>query len=148
MSHRLQQSDLASEIEFLTARSRAIGSAITNARLAGLGLRVRSYSVLSLAASGERPTQRDLADFLRLDPSQIVSIIDELEQLGLVTRLSDASDRRAKVIVATDEGVALVAVARQATREAEEEALAALSDEERSLLRVLLRKAAFESRTH
>jgi DNA-binding MarR family transcriptional regulator len=145
VTHRLQQSGLASEIEFLTARSRAIGSAITNARLADLGLRVRSYSVLSLAASGARPTQRDLAEFLRLDPSQIVSIIDGLEELGLVTRRSGTSDRRSKVIVATDEGVELAAKARQAARDAEDEALAGLTDVERDQLRALLRKAAFES---
>ncbi len=145
VTHRLQQSDLASEIEFLTARSRAIGSTIANARLAELGLRVRSYSVLSLAASDARPTQRDLADFLRLDPSQIVSIVDGLEELGLVTRRSDTSDRRSKVIVATDKGVAVAATARQAALDAEDEALAGLTVDERDQLRALLRKAAFES---
>ncbi len=145
VTHRLQHSDLASEIEFLTARSRAIGSTITNARLAELGLRVRSYSVLSLAASDAQPTQRDLADFLRLDPSQIVSIVDGLEELGLVTRRSDTSDRRSKVIVATDKGVAVAATARQAALDAEDEALAGLTADERDQLRALLRKAAFES---
>ncbi len=147
VTDRLQQSELASEIEFLTARSRAIGSTIANARLADLGLRVRSYSVLSLAASGAEPTQRDLADFLRLDPSQIVTIIDGLEEQGLVTRRADSSDRRSKVIVATAKGVALAASARQAARDAEDEALAGLSNEERDQLRALLRKAAFESIT-
>ena len=145
VTHRLQQSDLASEIEFLTARSRAIGSTIANARLAQLGLRVRSYSVLSLAATDARPTQRDLADFLRLDPSQIVSIVDGLEELGLVTRRSDTSDRRSKVIVATDKGVAVAATARQAALDAEDEALAGLTGDERDQLRALLRKAAFAS---
>jgi DNA-binding MarR family transcriptional regulator len=145
VTHRLQQSQLASEIEFLTARARAIGSTITNTRLADFGLRVRSYSVLSLAASGARPTQRDLAEFLRLDPSQIVTIIDGLEELGLVARQPGNSDRRSNVIVATDKGAAVAAAARQATRAAEDEALAGLSDDERDQLRALLRKAAFES---
>ena len=144
VTDRMQQSDLASEIEFLTARSRAIGSAIANARLAEHGLRVRAYSVLSLAAGDTQPTQRDLAEFLRLDPSQVVSLIDGLEDQGLVKRRPDPADRRSKVIVATKKGLTVAAAARRATRDAEDEALAGLTEQERDQLRALLRKAAFD----
>ena len=40
--------------------------------------------MLTLANSGLEPTQRELADFLSLDPSQIVALMDELEKRGLV----------------------------------------------------------------
>ena len=49
---RLYTTDLASEIEFLTARARSLGSGRANNMLAELDLKVRSYSVLSLACSG------------------------------------------------------------------------------------------------
>jgi DNA-binding MarR family transcriptional regulator len=142
---RLLGSELADEIEFLNARARAIGSALTNRQLAEWGLRVRSYSVLSLAASGADPTQRQLAEFLRLDPSQIVSLVDELEAAGLVRREPDPVDRRSKVITATPEGLRILRGAAAGARRAEKLALAALTNAERETFRALLRKVAFAS---
>src|SRR5688572_915440 len=86
---RLAETSLAEEIEFLAARVRAIGSAHANTSLGTLDLTVRSYSVLSLAASGLGPSQRELADFLSLNPSQIVTLVDRLVEQGLVVRKQD-----------------------------------------------------------
>jgi len=140
---RLLDSDLAAEIEFLTARTRSIGSILANRELAPLDLKVRSYSVLSLACSPTPPTQRELAGFLSLDPSQIVALVDQLEKRGLVLRAPDPQDRRSKIIRATDEGAAVYREAREATRRAEDTALRSLSPAERNELRRLLAKAAF-----
>ena len=52
---RLLGTELAEEIEFLTARARSVGITRANASLAPLALKVRSYSVLSLACSGGPP---------------------------------------------------------------------------------------------
>jgi len=142
-SDRLQDSGLAREIEFLNARARSIGSALANELLQAHGLRVRSYSVLALACGGLRPTQRQLAEFLRLDPSQIVALVDELEAAGLVRREPDPSDRRSKVIVATESGESTYAQARIETARAEDAALAALTPAERTVLRELMTKIAF-----
>ena len=142
-SDRLRDSGLAREIEFLNARARSIGSAIANDELRELGLRVRSYSVLALACGGLGPTQRQLAAFLRLDPSQIVALVDGLESAGLVRREPDPTDGRSKVVVATAAGERLHVRARAATARAEEVALAALTADERARLRELLAKIAF-----
>ncbi len=140
---QLQNSALATEIEFLNARARSVGSAIANEFLREVGLRVRSYSVLALACSGFSPTQRQLAEFLRLDPSQIVALVDELESAGYVRREADPTDRRSKAIVASPEGERLYARAADLTRRAEERALAALTPAERDQLRALMTKVAF-----
>ncbi|MGJ9403967.1 MarR family winged helix-turn-helix transcriptional regulator [Arthrobacter sp. KK5.5] len=140
---RLMDSDLAREPSFLVARTRSLGSALANGRLAALDLRVRSYSVLSLACAEPAPTQRELADFLSLDPSQIVALVDALERRGLVGRESDPSDRRSKLVSATLEGRAVYREARKATAAAEDEALAGLDASEREVLLRLLAKAAF-----
>lgn len=141
---RLRNTDLAQEIEFLTARARAVGTQQAHTRLAPHDLRVRSYSVLALACSGEGPSQRELAEFLRLDPSQIVSLVDDLERRGLVSREADPRDRRSKVIAPTAAGHALYAKASEAARQAEAESLGQLSLAERDVLRSLLRRIAFE----
>ena len=135
-------SSLATEIEFLAARALSIGSALANRRLEPLGLRVRSYSVLSLACETTPPSQRQLADFLRLDPSQVVALVDGLEQSGLVVRSPDPSDRRSNIISATESGRAVFDRARIATHDAELEALQALSPGERDQLRQLLARVA------
>lgn len=139
----LRSSVLSEDLSFLLARANAISLAEGNAALAEHGLKARSYSVLALAASDARPSQRELAEFLRLDPSQVVSLVDDLETRGLVERRPDPADRRAKVVVATEAGQALAAAARQSARSAEERVHAQLSAEDRRVLTALLRTLAF-----
>ena len=139
----LRSSALTDDVSFLLARANAIALAAGNAALAEHGLKARSYSVLVLASGDARPSQRELAEFLRLDPSQVVSLVDELQSRGLVERRPDPSDRRANVVVATDAGRSLVATARESARAAEERVHGQLSAEDRETLGALLRALAF-----
>lgn len=142
---RAADSPLSQEIEFLAVKAFAQGARVANRYLSDLGLRARPYSVLAMACTDLEPTQRDLAEFLSLDPSQIVALVDELERDGLVLRLVDPSDRRSKIIQATEAGRTLFAEARLRTRAAEDEALGALTTDEHETLRRLLRKLVFGS---
>lgn len=143
LKHRLQSADLATEIEFLMARARAVGTAHANQVLTELELKARSYAVLSLAASAAKPTQRELAEFLSLDASQIVALVDGLQDRGLIRREPDPNDRRSNVIVSTPEGDELYARASDKVARAEAASLSALSLEERDQLRSLLSRVAF-----
>lgn len=143
VGNRLLDTVLGTNIEFLMARARSIGSENANKSLSQLGLRVRSYSVLSLACSAAEPSQRELADFLSLDPSQIVALVDELEKRGLVSRRTDKRDRRSKVIVATNAGRRLNAEAVLAVQTATDESLSSLTNRERETLQLLLWKVGF-----
>lgn len=134
---------LGDDVSFLLARANALSLAAGNRALAPFGLRVRSYSVLALAAGRARPSQRDLAEYLRLDPSQVTALVDDLQRRGLVVREPDPSDRRANVVVATPAGEACFAEARLAAQEAERREHAALSPQEREALAGLLRRIAF-----
>ena len=129
---------------FLLARANAISVTRGNAALSPFGLRVRSYAVLELAATDARPSQRELATFLRLDPSQVVSLVDDLENQGLVERATDPDDRRSKVVQATALGLARLAQAREAIAAADERVFASLSAEEREALTALLQRVAFD----
>lgn len=140
---RFFDSDLAQEVQFLAARARARGSAHANAKLQEVGLKVRQYSVLSVAASGLKPSQRELGAFLGLDPSQVVALVDELQKEDLVERQTDPTDRRSKTIVATKTGEDLYRRAREITLESEDVTLGTLSPRERKQLRDLLIKVAF-----
>lgn len=115
---------------------------MARAHLRPLGLHVRSYSVLALAGEGGGRTQREVADYLDLDPSQVVSLVDELEGQGLVTREVVPGDRRSRLIRATDQGCSVLEAGRLATAAAESETLGALTAEERETLVRLLQRAA------
>ena len=136
--------DLFDDLSFLLARTNAFSLAAGNAALSTHGLRERSYSVLALAAGARQPTQRELAELLRLDPSQVVALIDDLQTRGLVTRNPDPNDRRANVVVATDDGRAIHAAASEAVAAAQDALiLKTLSVSERDKLAELLRRLAF-----
>lgn len=131
------------DANFLLARTNALSLAASNAALAEHGLKVRSYAVLTVAASGDRPSQRELAAFLQLDPSQVVALVDDLEERGLVERLPDPTDRRANVVVATEAGLAKVEAARRVVQDVDSRTYASLSDSEREQLTALLKRLAF-----
>ena len=140
---RLADSALADDPIFLLARASALAIAAGNAGLAEHGLKARSYAVLAVTASDARPTQRELAEFLRLDPSQVVALVDGLQARGLVQREPDPSDRRANVVVITDAGRDMFARARISAHDAQQALHASLSDERRELVMDLLRGLAF-----
>src|ERR1700709_2417727 len=90
---------------FLLSRASGLVVRSTNEALADDGLRVRSYSVLVLAcAAADGISQRDLAETLGLDPSHDVLLVDELAAGGVVERRPSPSDRRTKLVAATDLG--------------------------------------------
>lgn len=140
-AEKLTAATISLDAGFLLAKVHAGGSALNNRALAAFDLKERSYSVLALANSGLEPTQREMAEFLSLDPSQIVALIDELEKRGLVIRAPGKLDRRAKIVSSTPEGEALFRRAEAAARDAESAALAGLSAPEIETLKGLLRKA-------
>ncbi|MDR6436839.1 DNA-binding MarR family transcriptional regulator [Paenarthrobacter nicotinovorans] len=138
---RLAAAKIGNDVGLLLAKLHATGSLLNNKALADYGLRERSFSVLTLACSGLEPTQRELADFLSLDPSQVVSLVDDLEHRGLVKRAQGKQDRRAKIIVSTAEGRRIHTKARTGLEACEQTQLAALTEEENVQLRALLKKA-------
>jgi DNA-binding MarR family transcriptional regulator len=138
---KLVAASITNDVGFLLAKLHAVGSLLNNRALAEFDLKERSYSVLILANSGLEPTQRELADFLSLDPSQIVALVDQLEKRGLVVRAPGKQDRRAKTVTATPAGSKLFDQAREAANSAEAKALRGLSTDEVATMKALLRKA-------
>ncbi|TQS42097.1 MarR family winged helix-turn-helix transcriptional regulator [Cryptosporangium phraense] len=128
--------------------SRASGQLVraTNAALGSEGLRVRQYSVLSVVCESGGSSQRELAAVLGLDPSQVVALVDDLDAAGLVERRPSPADRRTKVVVPTEAGIAAGERAAGRAAKALEETLAPLTDEERATLRTLLARVTFATR--
>jgi DNA-binding MarR family transcriptional regulator len=141
---RLAGSMLADDASFLLARATAIALAHAGRALAEHGLKVRSYAMLALVAGELRPTQREVADILRLDPSQVVALVDDLERAGLVERVTDATDRRANLVVATDAGRKVALDAKASLRAVDARLYGGLEPDQREQLSILLTRVAFE----
>ncbi|MGO1409951.1 MULTISPECIES: MarR family winged helix-turn-helix transcriptional regulator [unclassified Microbacterium] len=131
------------DLSFLLARANAVSLQAATAALRPFGLKTRSYSVLAMALSDEPPSQREIAEYLRLDPSQVVALVDGLQERGLVSRETDERDRRARVVVATQAGARLYADVDATVHGVEDEVLRELDASERALLRELLNRIAF-----
>ncbi|WP_346618712.1 MarR family transcriptional regulator [Blastococcus montanus] len=130
---------LTDDVGFLLSRASAVFVRATNAVLASYGLRARPYSLLLMACSAPAGvSQRDLAETLALDPSQVVSLVDELAASALVERRPSETDRRAKLVVATEAGRALCAEVVPVVEGAAAAQLADLSATEQLILRELL----------
>ncbi len=107
-----------------------------------LGLRPQHFGVLTLIATRPGSTQQDLVGDSMIDPSSMVAVIDEIEELGLAERRPHRSDRRKHAVYLTESGKETLARARRTATQTAEELLAPLDADERDNLRMLLRKLA------
>jgi DNA-binding MarR family transcriptional regulator len=106
------------------------------------GLRPRHIVALTLLSDHGPANQGDLGDALRLDPSNVVALLNELEERGLVTRRRDPADRRRHIVELSTEGHAELASTQARLSCVEDELFRALSAEERVVLYGLLLRAA------
>ena len=106
-----------------------------------LGLMPQHHAVLSLLDEGTCTAQWMIADRLDYDRSQIVGLLDDLEERGLVLRKRDPADRRRHLVTLTDDGRAKLRELGNLTKSVEKDFLAPLDAEERQH-RVVLRHQA------
>jgi DNA-binding MarR family transcriptional regulator len=108
------------------------------------GLTPYHHAVLSLLDEGMCAAQWMIADRLAYDRSQLVGLLDDLEERGLVQRKRDPSDRRRHLVSLTPAGKEALVELRAITKGVEKEFLAPLDAEERRTLHeLLLRLAAY-----
>ena len=80
---------------------------------ADAGIHPYHYAILATLAEGERETQGAIADALDYDRGQLVGLLDEMEEAGLVERRRDTEDRRRQIVVMTPSGRKMLIKARR-----------------------------------
>jgi DNA-binding MarR family transcriptional regulator len=110
--------------------------------LAPLELEPSQFAVLRGVGSGEGQSQQALAARLRISPSRVVAIVDDLESRGLLERRPHPSDRRVRNLHLTSRGRELLDQGIELAKQHEQRLGEALTEEERTQLLDLLDKLA------
>jgi MarR family transcriptional regulator, lower aerobic nicotinate degradation pathway regulator len=106
------------------------------------GFNPYSYGVLAVLAEGATETQATIADTLDLDRSQLVGILDQLEQEGLIERRRDQTDRRRHMVSITPAGKKQLVKMRAMIKHMEDSLLGALDADERATMQDYLQRIA------
>jgi DNA-binding MarR family transcriptional regulator len=104
-------------------------------------LRPRHLIALKVLSDRGPMTQHALGSALSLDPSNVVGLLNELEERSLITRQRDPADRRRHIVSLSPAGAGEVEQSNAQMRRIEDDLLAALSPAERALLVDLLTRA-------
>jgi MarR family transcriptional regulator, lower aerobic nicotinate degradation pathway regulator len=110
-------------------------------KLAELDLRPRHLIALTLLRDHGERSQADLAGLLRIDRTNLVGLLNDLEALGLIERRRAREDRRRHTVVLTTPGRRRLAEAEFALAAVEGDVLAALDADQRAALYTLLHTA-------
>jgi DNA-binding MarR family transcriptional regulator len=105
------------------------------------GLRPRHLIALKLLSEDGPASQQGLTEALRLDPSNVVGLLNELEERELITRRRDPADRRRHIVEMSPRGEKELGRAYTRIRLVEDDMLSALSREEKATLYHLLVRA-------
>jgi DNA-binding MarR family transcriptional regulator len=109
--------------------------------LKSIGLTTALFGVLNVLGVREGAIQQELGSAMGIDPSTMVSLIDELESASLAKRRPHPQDRRARQVSITPKGRRLLERARKLALESEEDVLRGLTTAEHRELLTLLRRA-------
>jgi DNA-binding MarR family transcriptional regulator len=121
--------------------ARATGFRLAEA-LAALDMRTHEFAVLHHLQQAGPLSQQELGSALRINPSNLVGLLDALEGDRLIVRPRDPADRRRHIVELTTEGQRRLAEAKRAVATAEQDLLAPLTEKERVQLKGVLERLA------
>jgi DNA-binding MarR family transcriptional regulator len=106
------------------------------------GLVPSQLAILNVLRDGNSFNQMQLGEELGIDRASMVKFIDGLEDAGLVERIPDAHDRRAKLLRLTAKGRTKYASLRKKEEAVEAQFLTSLSPSDQEALRRIIFKLA------
>lgn len=118
-----------------------LGRRATEACLAAECLRPRHMIALRLIGERGPMTQHAVGLALSLDPSNVVGLLNELEERGLITRRRDPADRRRHIVELSPVGSGELTQTFGQLAAVEDELFKSLTSEERATLCALLSRA-------
>jgi DNA-binding MarR family transcriptional regulator len=127
-------------VPFLLYSASQISQSLANQMLATMALSARQAGILTLVTELEPMTQKALGEVLGIDRTTMVSLLDDLEGKGYVTRRRHPRDRRAFLVHPTESGRSAKVAAVRILDEQQRRFLAPLTPAERRQLAALLKR--------
>jgi DNA-binding MarR family transcriptional regulator len=127
---------------FLLAQVGAHAATQFAERLGALELSPPDAGILRLLSMAAGISQQELSARLRIHPSRLVAILDNLERRKLVERKANPEDRRLYSLHLTKDGGEILERIGKIAREHQDSLLSTLNAEERGRLTELLRRIA------
>ncbi len=113
----------------------------TSDALKTLELTTVTFGVLNVLGARDGAIQQQLSADMGIDPSAMVTLIDDLESKGLAERRRRPGDRRAWEVTITPNGRRTLQRAKRLAAQVEDEVLGGLATAERRQLLTLLHRA-------
>ncbi|HAU8264660.1 TPA: MarR family transcriptional regulator [Kluyvera intermedia] len=114
-------------------------------RLRGLGMSQASWVAVAAIAGNETPlSQSELAQELGIENATLVPLINRLVEQQLVQRVLTDQDKRKRLLIATEQGMALYYQVKTVADDLREEILSVISPEEQAQTRRVLEKLLIE----
>jgi DNA-binding MarR family transcriptional regulator len=143
MNHQENQKDKGKDQPaFLLAQLGAHAATRFAERLGALDLSPPDAGILRLLRMAPGISQQELSARLRIHPSRLVAILDNLEKRKLVERKPNPQDRRLYSLHLTKDGGEILERIGKVAREHQDALLSTLSSDERSRLTELLHRIA------
>jgi len=125
---------------WLLGRASALGHRLVSEHLAQAGLRMPHHAVLCAVAESGPLAQAELARTVKIDPKDMVAVLNDLQAGEFVTRTRDPKDARRNLIALSPAGRELLRRSEALGDQANDELVAPLSAAERDQLNALLRR--------
>jgi len=103
---------------------------------------IRGFQVLSAVVHKDPPNQQALGAHLVIDRTVLTYLLDTLVDAGVVQRIPDPADRRARKIIATAAGRQMLAAYEDRVAAAEADLLAGMTEDEARTLGALISQLA------
>jgi len=141
-SRNVSEQKVRGSTAFLLAQIGSHAATRFGERLKGLQLTRPHAGILRLIGLTPGLSQQALARRLAILPSQLVALLDELEERGLIERRQDATDRRTYALHLTKSGRDVAEQIGRIAREHDDAVCAALDIHDRQQLDALLGRIA------
>jgi DNA-binding MarR family transcriptional regulator len=130
--------ELVASAMFLLKRLGMAAKADSMEAYESTGLHPYHHAILALLDEGTTETQGAIGEALGYDKGQLVGMLDDLEDAGLIERRRDPADRRRHVVQMTPAGRTALGKLRRLANRLEDEFLEPLDEVQRAQLHGLL----------
>jgi len=113
-------------------------SRVLNEELSAHGITWRQWEVLAMLSICGDQAQGELAERMKIEAPTLVGVLDRMERDGWIVRIPDPSDKRRKIVRATDQVEPVWSKMIECAKRVRGRAVSGLSSDELETLRNLL----------